>query len=285
MIETKYLIIIGVVICVLVLYYFYDEISSTKKLMIPTYQKTMYLEAKIIELEKKTQDLSQNQQLQLKQLKNTRSNSSTGPSQRKKPIDSPALSITYQSDMVNKNSGNNLSVIYADLTETEVNEIRQKIESANKSSNRSSSNKSVNKPVDAPINKPQVVGKLDTEPDIFDFNETEQSIALIQSQAQSQPHPQPQLHSPYQKILDNLSTDINIITQRVSPPGTKSDSFSSMFDSEVAKCISDSVNCMDLDQTNMSDLSEIPADSDVPIKPTTTKVNKTLTHKKKRSSK
>lgn len=57
MINTKYLIIIAAVVCLLILYYFYDEISNVKKLFIPAYQKTMALEAKILELEKKTLDL------------------------------------------------------------------------------------------------------------------------------------------------------------------------------------------------------------------------------------
>ncbi|XWV26498.1 hypothetical protein QJ857_gp0571 [Tupanvirus soda lake] len=107
MIQTKYLIIIGAIICLLVLYYFYDEISSVKKLFVPTYQKTMALEAKVLELEKKANEITQ----------------------KKKPmiqkIDSPALSITYQSDMV-KNG--NLSVKYADLSDTEAKELLKHID-------------------------------------------------------------------------------------------------------------------------------------------------------------
>ncbi|XWV25238.1 mg394 protein [Tupanvirus deep ocean] len=107
MIQTKYLIIIGAIICLLVLYYFYDEINSVKKLFVPTYQKTMALEAKVLELEKKANEITQ----------------------KKKPmiqkIDSPALSITYQSDMV-KNG--NLSVKYADLSDTEAKELLKHID-------------------------------------------------------------------------------------------------------------------------------------------------------------
>ena len=99
MIESKYLIVIVVIICLLVLYYFYDEISNLKKLFVPTYQKTMALEAKIMELDKKTIEINQKRAL---------------PPSRK--TDSPALSITYNSDMV-KNG--NLSVKYADLSESE----------------------------------------------------------------------------------------------------------------------------------------------------------------------
>lgn len=103
MIQTKYLIILGVIICLIVLYYFYDEIKNVKKLFTPTYQKTMALEAKILELEKVTYNLTS------KGIKN----------------DSPALSITYQSDMAKKNG--NLSIRYADLTETEANELLKNI--------------------------------------------------------------------------------------------------------------------------------------------------------------
>lgn len=107
MIQIKYLIIIGIIICLLVLYYFYDEISNIKKIFLPTYHKTMALEAKLLELEKKTNDIIP----------------------KKKSIiqknDSPAMTISYQSDMV-KNG--NLSVRYADLSETEAKELLKHID-------------------------------------------------------------------------------------------------------------------------------------------------------------
>ena len=106
MIQTKYLIIIGAIICLLVLYYICDEISNVKKIFVPVYQKTMILEAKMLKLEKIPCD-----QFPKKKLTNSK-------------IESPALSITYQSDMV-KNG--NLSVKYADLSETEANELLKHI--------------------------------------------------------------------------------------------------------------------------------------------------------------
>jgi len=101
MIQTKYLIIIGVVVCLLVLYYFYSEISTVKKLFLPTYQKTMELDAKILNLEKKT-----NQNISTNKLSHKNN--------------SPAMTISYQSDMV-KNG--NLSVRYADLSDTAAKEL------------------------------------------------------------------------------------------------------------------------------------------------------------------
>lgn len=115
MIQAKYLIIIGVIVCLFVLYYFYDEISSVKKMFLPTYQKTMSLEAKVFELENK------NNELLKKKSKNP-------------IIDSPALSVTYQSDMC-KNG--NLSIKYADLTDTEANELLKNI---NQRSNQQTNN-------------------------------------------------------------------------------------------------------------------------------------------------
>jgi hypothetical protein len=124
MIESKYIIIISVIVCLLVLYYFYDEISSMKKLFLPTYQKTMTLEAKIAELEKKITE-------PIPPL----------PSPNKKPIkknDSPALSITYHSDMV-KNGNSN--VRYVDLSDTEGIELLKKIEESKKNPSKAISNK------------------------------------------------------------------------------------------------------------------------------------------------
>ena len=150
--------------------------------------------------------------------------------------------------------------MYADLTETEANQIRQKIELCKKRPIEEKSRKQFsplgNKTSSSPKNSIPVE-KSDT--DIFDF--------MSQSQSQTQPN------SSYQNILDNLSKDTDIIANELS------ESFSSMFDSEVAKCISDSVNCVDLDQTNMSEISEIPADSDIFVDQNK-KINKTLSRKK-----
>ena len=108
MFETKYLIMIGAVVCLLILYYFYDEISNVKKSFIPTYQKTMALEAKLAELEKKTNDFL--------------------PLSKKKSIpayESPVFSVSYNSDAI-KNG--NLSAKYIDLSETEAKKIIKNIE-------------------------------------------------------------------------------------------------------------------------------------------------------------
>lgn len=107
MIQTKYLIIAGAIICLIILYYFYDEIKNIKKLFTPAYQKTMALEAKVMELEKITEDLASQRQ-------------------PKKRNDSPALSITYHSDMAKKTG--NLSVKYVDISETEAKQLLKNID-------------------------------------------------------------------------------------------------------------------------------------------------------------
>lgn len=247
MIETKYLIIIGAVISILILYYFWDEMSNTKKIMMPTYQKTMLLESKFIELEKKTDTFMVNLQNQIQ------SQNQSGKTNRKKTVDSPALSITYQSDMINKNnnnrsvinlrgvdhvsqSNNNLSVMYADLSETEVNDIRQKMSGVKNPSPKKS-------PIKSPMKSP-----MKSDPDMFNFLTPEKN--------------QSQLGLSYQQILDNMSSP-DCIQKSTNNLGDNPDIFSSMFDSEVVKCISDSVNNYgDLDQTNMSEISEIPVMSD-----------------------
>ena len=96
MIQTKYLIIIITVIVLLIIYFFYDAISNNRKKHVSLYQKVSALEAKIFEMEKS----KINNSVKNKNIKN----------------DSPALSITYQSDML---KNNNQSVKYADLTDSE----------------------------------------------------------------------------------------------------------------------------------------------------------------------
>ncbi len=248
MIENKYLLMIGVIICDLILYYFYDEISNVKKTIIPSYQKTMALEAKIIELEKKTNELATRVKVPSKKC-------------ARKQIESPVMSITYQSDMINKN--NNLSARYTDIPESEVIEIRKKIEKITKKTGSPKSKISDSDPV----------AKKDNI-NIFDIT----SHQLDRS---------PNCES-YIKILEGLSADaIN---------AGSDDQFdiisSAEFDLDVARCISDSVNFADLDQNNMSELSDIPVGrsdhmsevSDICVKQKLQKVNKTLAQIKPKKS-
>lgn len=114
MIPTKYLIIIGIIICLLVLYYFYSEIAKMKKSFIPAYQKTMSLESKILGIEKQINSACKRKMITNK-------------------LNSPVYSISYQSDML-KNG--NLSVKYADITETEAKELLQNIEKNKKNSQK-----------------------------------------------------------------------------------------------------------------------------------------------------
>lgn len=106
MIKTKFLVILGIVICLFIIYYFYSEISSIKKLYSPTYQKTMALETKITELEKKTERLSV----------------------KKNSHDSPAMTLTYHSDMAKNANG---SVKYTEVTDTEAKILLEQINRRN----------------------------------------------------------------------------------------------------------------------------------------------------------
>lgn len=101
MIPTKYLIVIGIILSLVVIYYFFNEIKNVKKLLTPAYQKTMTLESKIMNLEEK---------MSKKVIRN----------------DSPALSITYQSDMI-KNATGTASVKYGPLSDSEVQRAFSKI--------------------------------------------------------------------------------------------------------------------------------------------------------------
>lgn len=106
MFKTKYIIIIGIIICILLIYYFYGEISTIKKSLVPTYQKTMALEAKILELEQVKKSLQSNKK-------------NVG-----KKIESPVYSISYQSDIVKTGIS---SMKYADISESEAKKLVQNI--------------------------------------------------------------------------------------------------------------------------------------------------------------
>src|SRR5690606_29729567 len=93
------IIIICVAGCLLIFYYLYNEISNVKKIMEPTYQKTMLLENKVAELEKKILN---------------------SPKRKRRSTQSPVFSMTYNSaDMVK----DELSAKYRDISETEAQRI------------------------------------------------------------------------------------------------------------------------------------------------------------------
>src|ERR1044071_7747859 len=148
MFEYKYWIIIGIFICIclLALYYFYDEISSNKKIIKTTYQKTMKLESKIMTLESQFQ--RKTSQCPIDKNKTNKSNDVKNNLRVKKPIDSPALSITYHSDVLRPTN----SVKYTDINDAEVQEIRKNISQKNKSNKSNKPNKSK---TPSPSNKPK----------------------------------------------------------------------------------------------------------------------------------
>jgi len=101
MIDTKIIVIICVIGCLLVCYYFYNEISSMKKIVDPTYHKTMLMEHKMTELEKRT-------------------NRFLNKKEKRRNTQSPALTISYDTaDMVKED----LSVKYRDISEKEARRI------------------------------------------------------------------------------------------------------------------------------------------------------------------
>jgi|SRR5579872_2948739 len=120
MFETKYLIIIGVILCLLVIYYFYDEISNIKRTFLPTYQKTMALEAKLMEYErryKKPPLLKSNKDIQ------------DAPAM---VLGSPIMSISYNSQDAKHNPDSTSSIMYA--TDPEAKELLEVLSKKNKPS-------------------------------------------------------------------------------------------------------------------------------------------------------
>ena len=223
MFEKKYIIIIGLIICLLVLYYFYDEISSVKKLFAPAYQKTMALEARLLNLEKKTND----------------------PTPKRKTVnkvDSPALSITYQSDMV-KNG--NLSVKYTDLSDTEAKELLKKIDNVK------------TKPATI-AHRPNTIIPIEELPEqknIFipnnkktDFEDSETINVNIANLVRKETIAESAMNdsTEYEKILNGLTKNI-----------CSEDVFGDEIDEDIVNNISESLQFADMPSENT--LSDIPS--------------------------
>lgn len=97
MFQTKYFIIITIIICLFIFYYIYEEISNIKNTLLTTYQKTMSLDRTVLIHEKKFNDA----------FKKTIHE-----------IESPIFSMTYQSDVGRKHDGD--LVEYAKLSENDI---------------------------------------------------------------------------------------------------------------------------------------------------------------------
>ena len=187
MFEKKYIIIIAIVVCLFILYYFYDELSSIKKMYIPTYQKTMALEARLDKLDK------------LDKLEKKPYNKKD----TSKDVDSTALTITYQSDMV-KNG--NLSAKYVEISESESKELLKNIEQSKMKQNVTNRNR-----IPAgDISDPKPVKVLaQPKSDIMDFENSEINIpvagllkknsGIIKSDSQT---------AEYQQIYESLKTTV-----------------------------------------------------------------------------
>lgn len=125
MFDTKIIIIICVAGCLLIFYYLYNEISNVKKIMEPTYQKTMLLENKVAELEKKILN---------------------SPKRKRRSTQSPVFSMTYNSaDMVK----DELSAKYRDISETEA----QRIINQNKELNQLYDGLNLSVPISSDVKK------------------------------------------------------------------------------------------------------------------------------------
>ena len=174
MFDKRYIIIIAVIVCLFVLYYFYDGISSLKKLMVPCYQKSMALETRMMALEKKLD---------------------TTPKKKSK-TESPVYSITYQSDMA---KNNNLSSKFEEVSETEAKKIfrnlQKKSEAKEKKSEADIGSRVLSKNDGLASSVQNTPKRIIEESDCFDVN-----FADILNKGNE-----------YKKILDGLSANDNKI--------------------------------------------------------------------------
>jgi hypothetical protein len=241
MIETKYIIILGMIAFTSALYYLYNELNNSNKRLFSTYRKVMVMENDIIDLKDKITTLT----LTIK------------PKPKKDP-ESP-MSMTYHSDLMNPDQGGKLSIANSDLSDDEIEEIHRKLKGARKEEkieicNKSSESiESYNSRTGAKSDK-----IYDKEIDISDFESfAKNSSQKISPKTSLKISPQgiPVLSSPkmlknrlsqeknylqkqnYDQMLKDLSTDsINDIS---------SDTASGIFDMSIAKKISDSVNVLE----------------------------------------
>ncbi|AGC01861.1 hypothetical protein H012_gp602 [Acanthamoeba polyphaga moumouvirus] len=228
MIKTSYLIIIGAVICLLIIYYFYSEISELKKLYVPTCQKIMNVEAKVSDLDKKSLEFIN---------RKTKYDSKN---------ESPIMSITYHSDMVKKNG--NLSIKYDDLTETEANELVKKLNHNTKKFNNDKYQQDENNYAHV-TTKP--INTIYSDNNIFDSISKDQSETVKVNINEIINNNQLKLgndnlnSSEYQNIMDGLTTSIEAI---------KEDSGSEI-DEQIIKSISESIKYADIPSDPLSPYS------------------------------
>lgn len=240
MIKTSYLIMIGAVICLLILYYFYNEISELKKILLPTCQKTMALEAKISDLNKRSLELIS------KKSKNEINHDTKN--------ESPIMSITYYSDMV-KNG--NLSVKYADLTETEANLLLKKVNRQSQSGNYQKTPEpyKLNKNIQSP-DKNQNPGEIIySDNNIFESEDKNDTININIKDIIN--NNQLEINENFNKKTmhnDNLSNSEcqDILDGLTSVSNMKLSSSSSEIDVEIIKSISESIKYADMPSDSLS---------------------------------
>jgi hypothetical protein len=212
MFETKYLIIIGVILCLLVIYYFYDEISNIKRTFLPTYQKTMALEAKLLEYERRYKK--------------------TPLLKSKDPHDAPIMSISYNSQDAKHNTDGTSSIMYA--TDPEAKELLEVLSKKNK-------NAIVLAQPAPPLPKsvtPKSVPHLDSE--VRDMDPTVSETIHVTAPTLGQPHGNSTDLDGIWNAINNLANDANTIS-------TSDYKYLDMeLDLDVVKSISDSVHKAEL---------------------------------------
>ena len=132
------------IVCLFLIYYFYDGISSLKKLMVPCYQKSMALETRMMALEKKLDT----------------------PTKKKSKTESPIYSITYQSEIA-KNS--NVSSKFEEVSESEAKKIFRNLQKKSETKANPDSQQ-VSKNDDPACSAPNIPKRIIEESDCFDVN-------------------------------------------------------------------------------------------------------------------
>lgn len=219
--KTSILVIIGIIFFVLVLYYFYDDICNVKKTLIPTYQKVMKLETQVAELEKKLAD----------------------PGVKRNGLvkdqgESPAFSITYQSDLIGPACGQSIRYTSA-INDSEIAEIRRKNIVKPVTVSNSSNKVKIVSPIAASVVSP-----------VLFTSAARSSPTKVKSPTKISPQE-------YKKMYDQLSSEA-----LTAGSDDQFDLISSpQIDLDMAKNISDSVKFAEIEKSTMSELSDIQIDN------------------------
>lgn len=218
MIGSKYMILLGFIVVGIVLYYYYDEITKMKKMILPTYQKNILLESKVSELEKKIGSAELSKSVGKK-------------SPEKKLEESAPMSLTYHSDFVNKDNHT-----YSDFTDGEIENLKKNPVAPLSSSEmdlndfENSIIKNKHKHTKSPSTKESDKNKREKSPQKQGSTNTEDTISSISSSEMKSSS-----RSPYVKKTSRTNSDKSMSSDKRIHSDKRVGTFEGIYDNLVSE--------------------------------------------------